>query len=229
MPHTDPKPSMLIVDDDPTILEYLSQYFLRRSYAVTIAHDGEEGQRMAVANNYDMIILDNAIPKKTGSQVCAHLRNTGITTPVIILSAQADVWNKTELLNIGADDYATKPFHVDELVARVNSLLRRAGKVGQPKPLVAADIIMDRSGHSVTRSGNEVYLTAKEFKILELLMERKGLLVPRETIVKHIWGIHANPSTHSLDTHLVNLRKKLCLHDRPNVITTVPGVGYRFF
>lgn len=229
MQQTDPTPSILLVDDDASILEYLSQYFMRRSFAVTMAHDGDEGQRLAVTNAYDVIVLDNVMPKKTGSQVCAHLRNIGITTPVIILSAQADLWSKTELLNIGADDYMTKPFHVEELVARIRSVLRRSGKLAKPLPLVADDIVMDRGEHRVTRSGDQVYLTAKEFRILELLMERKGLLVPREAIVKHIWGVHAKPSMHSLDTHLLNLRKKLCVNDRPNVITTIPGVGYRFF
>ncbi len=221
--------SLLLVDDDPHILEYLAEYFLRRACTIETAMNGDEAERLAVSHTYDLIILDNAMPKKTGSQVCAYLRNIGVHTPVIILSAQADVWSKTELLNIGADDYLTKPFHIDELVARIHAVLRRSGKFEQSKPLVAEDIVMDRSGHIVTRDGSTVHLTAKEFKILELLMERKGLLVPREAIVKYVWGVHANPATHSLDTHLVNLRRKLCLNDRPDVITTIPGVGYRFF
>jgi DNA-binding response OmpR family regulator len=220
---------MLLVDDDSSIIEYLARYFSRRSFRVETATDGEAGQRMALANTHDVIILDNAMPKKSGPQICAHLRNVGITTPVIILSAQADVWSKTELLNIGADDYVTKPFHVEELIARVFAVLRRSGRLEKSTPLIAHDVVMDRAGHLVTRSNTEVYLTIKEFKILELLMERQGLLVPRETLVKHIWGVHAKASMHSLDTHLANLRKKLCVNDKPDIITTVPGVGYKVF
>lgn len=219
--------SILFVDDDSAMLEYLSRYFLRRSFNVEMASDGEAGQRLATSGRYDVIVLDNAMPKKTGAQVCANLRNIGISTPIIILSGQADMWSKTELLNIGADDYVTKPFHIEELVARIHAVLRRSGKLQKSTPLVAGDVLMDRSGHLVRRAGSEVYLTTKEFKILELLMERKGLLVPREALVKHIWGVHANTSLHSLDTHIANLRKKLCFGNLKNPITTIPGAGYR--
>ncbi len=219
--------SILFVDDEPSILEYLSRYFMKRSFLVTTASNGEEGQHLATAQKFDVIILDNVMPKKTGPQVCSYLRTIGITTPIIILSAQADTLSKTELLNIGADDYLTKPFHIEELMARVHAILRRSGALQPSEPLIAEDVIMDRTGHIVRRGSKQVYLTRKEFKILELLMERKGLLVPREALVKHVWGVHANPALHTLDTHLTNLRRKLCLNDTPDIISTIPGIGYR--
>lgn len=223
-----PRPiKILLVDDEPTILNYVQPYLQRRMYLVDVAHDGEEGQRMAVSGDYQAIILDNIMPKKLGWQVCAALRNAGIETPVLILSAQAETWNKTQLLNIGADDYITKPFHIDELIARLGALLRRTGKI-QKAILNAGDITMDIEAHRVTRKEREVQLTKKEFQILNLLMEKQGSMVLRDALVETVWGSGSkNSGVHSLDTHMANLRKKLSKPDETDPITTISGQGYR--
>jgi DNA-binding response OmpR family regulator len=218
---------ILLVDDELTILNYVQPYLQRRMYLVDVAHDGEEGQRMAVSGDYQAIILDNIMPKKLGWQVCAALRNAGIETPVIILSAQADTWNKTQLLNIGADDYITKPFHIDELMARLGAVLRRSIK-GQRTMLEAGDITMDVEAHKVTRKEREIQLTKTEFQILNLLMDKQGSMVLRDALVETVWGSGSkNSGMHSLDTHIANLRKKLSKSDEADPITTISGHGYR--
>lgn len=217
----------MLVDDELTILNYVQPYLQRRMYLVDVAHDGEEGQRMAVSGDYQAIILDNIMPKKLGWQVCAALRNAGIETPVIILSAQADTWNKTQLLNIGADDYITKPFHIDELMARLGAVLRRSIK-GQRTMLEAGDITMDVEAHKVTRKEREIQLTKTEFQILNLLMDKQGSMVLRDALVETVWGSGSkNSGMHSLDTHIANLRKKLSKSDEADPITTISGHGYR--
>lgn len=223
-----PRPiKILLVDDEPTILNYVQPYLQRRMYLVDVAHDGEEGQRMAVGGDYQAIILDNIMPKKLGWQVCAALRNAGIETPVLILSAQADTLNKTQLLNIGADDYITKPFHIDELIARLQAVLRRSAK-NQKTVLNAGDISIDVEAHRVTRKEREVQLTKKEFQILYLLMEKQGSMVLRDALVEKVWGSgNKNSGIHSLDTHMANLRKKLSKPDEVDPITTISGQGYR--
>jgi DNA-binding response OmpR family regulator len=218
---------ILLVDDEPNLLSYVQSYLQRRKYTVDVAHDGEEGQRMAVSGAYHAIILDNIMPKKLGWQVCAAIRNVGIETPVLILSAQSDVWNKTELLNIGADDYITKPFHIEELLARLLAVLRRSGSVAR-QLLTTGDITLDMNGHKVTRKEREITLTKKEFQILALLMERQGNLVLRDAMVEEVWGAGSHDlAMHSLDTHMANLRKKLNNSGEEDPITTISGEGYR--
>lgn len=217
---------LLIVEDNTNICSFLKKSFEAECFAVDVAHDGDEGMRLARVNQYDAIVLDNVLPNKTGFEMCSELRACGTTTPILMLSVQAEKTDIVRTLHTGADDYLTKPFSFDELNARVHALLRRPATV-QGDVLTAHGITLDTRKHVVQRGGQEILLTRKEFMLLEYLMRNIGTVVTRAMLLEHVWDMYADPFSNTIESHVLSIRKKLSKQDGDRVIETVPGRGYR--
>jgi heavy metal response regulator len=216
---------LLVVEDDPNMARFLQKGLQEERYAVDVAADGEEGLSLASVTPYDLIILDIMLPKVDGFGVCARLRADRKTTPILLLTARESVENKVAGLDIGADDYLTKPFSFAELVARVRALLRRGGSQ-QPGRLQAADLELDQVSHRVWRAGREIILTNKEFALLEYLLRNADHVLTRTTIIEHVWDIHYDSMTNIVDVHVRALRAKIDRDFSLPLIHTVRGVGY---
>jgi DNA-binding response OmpR family regulator len=216
----------LIVEDEDEIARLLKSGLESEYFVVDVAVDGDEGSYLARTNDYDIIVLDYMLPKKDGSAVCAEIRKTGKMTPIIMLSARSEMQTKVDLLNRGADDYLTKPFSFDELIARVRALLRRP-VVFSTETYKIGDITMDTKCHTVHKGKKEIYLTKKEFMLLELLLRRKGSVVSRGTIIEHVWDMNVDPFSNTVESHILNIRKKLSTQGKESYIQTVPGIGYK--
>jgi DNA-binding response OmpR family regulator len=194
-------------------------------FAVDTAEDGEEGSYMARTNDYDLIILDNVLPKKLGKRVCQEIREAGKTTPIILLSMKSEVLEKVAVLDAGADDYITKPFSFEELLARIRALTRRPKNLTE-KILKIKNIELNTDRHMVLIDGVETELTKKEFTLLEYLLQNKEKVVTRGQIMEHVWDINADPFSNTIESHIVNLRKKIGdTHKR--IIKNIPGRGYK--
>jgi DNA-binding response OmpR family regulator len=217
---------ILVIEDEEGIASFLKAGLESEYFAVDIAEDGERGSYLARTNDYDIIILDNMLPKKNGAEVCDEIRKSGKTTPIIMLSARAELGIKVELLNKGADDYLTKPFSLEELLARIRALLRRP-LVITSEILQTDNLIVDTKQHSIKRGDKEIYLTKKEFMLLELLLKKKGTVVTRGTIMEHVWDMNVDPFSNTIESHILNLRKKIAIKDGRDLISTLPGIGYK--
>lgn len=217
---------ILIIEDEEGIADFLKASLESEYYAVDVAEDGEKGVYLAKINDYDAIILDFMLPNKNGDEVCTEIRNAGKTTPILMLSARQEMTTKIDLLNRGADDYLTKPFSLEELLARVRALLRRPPTMNSDL-LAVDDLILDIKGHHVTRGGKEIYLTKKEFMLLEYLLRRKGSVVSRGILIEHVWDMNVDPFSNTIESHILNIRKKISSKDKKDLIQTVPGVGYK--
>lgn len=215
-----------MIEDEEGIASFLKAGLESEYFAVDIAEDGERGSYLARTNDYDIIILDNMLPKKNGAEVCDEIRKSGKTTPIIMLSARAELGIKVELLNKGADDYLTKPFSLEELLARIRALLRRP-LVITSEILQTDNLIVDTKQHSIKRGDKEIYLTKKEFMLLELLLKKKGTVVTRGTIMEHVWDMNVDPFSNTIESHILNLRKKIAIKDGRDLISTLPGIGYK--
>lgn len=216
----------LVVDDEEELREVLADNLRTLCFAVDTAADGTEGSYLARTNSYDIILLDNMLPEKSGVAVCSDIRNTGKNVPIIVLSVLSDSWRKVELLNAGADDYLVKPFSFDELSARIRALLRRPTDViGDVFQL--DDLVLDTKQQSVKRAGKGVYLTRKEFTLLEYLMRHPGVVLSRGMILEHVWDILSDPFSNTIESHIRGLRKKLELPGTRKLIYTIPGRGYK--
>lgn len=222
------KPDMrvLVIEDEEKIAAFLKSILKAEYYAVDIASDGEKGLYHALTNEYDLIILDNMLPKKNGYEVCLELRAAGKMTPIIILSVKNEVIAKAELLNAGADDYLTKPFAVGELLARVRALLRRRDKVEQDK-ISIGPLVLDAKSCVVTKKGKEIDLTRKEFMLLQYLMQNEGAVVSRGMILEHVWDMSTDIFSNTIESHILSLRKKLSDTGKSKLIQTVSGRGYK--
>jgi DNA-binding response OmpR family regulator len=217
---------VLIVEDDKQIREFLKPSLEAEYFVVDTAEEGLTGSELARNNTYDLIILDNVLPGKNGYDICKDIRSQGKSTPIIILSVVADTPKKVDLLNCGADDYLTKPFSFEELVARIRALLRRPTEF-KAEVLVADDLQLDTAQHSVHRSGQDIYLTRKEFELLEYLMRNQGRVLSRGMIMEHVWDMNADPFSNTIETHILNLRRKIDAGGKSKLIQTLPGRGYR--
>lgn len=218
---------VLIVDDDLDICWSVKTQLEAMRLAVDVAHTGKEGSYMARTSDYDLIILDYVMPQGNGDEVCREVRAAGKTSPILMLSVQADVPTKVSLLDQGADDYLAKPFSTEELAARVRALMRR------PKALASdvmtfGDITLETRSHVLQRGGVDIYLTRKEFMLLEYLMRHAGMVVTRGMMLEHVWDGNIDLFTNTIETHVLSLRKKLETGGKPRVIHTVPGCGYKF-
>jgi DNA-binding response OmpR family regulator len=216
---------ILIVDDDDDIRESLKFALEAETYSVDTASDGEKGSYLARTNEYDLIILDYMMPKKDGRTVCLEIRQAGKTVPIIMLTVRSTTEAKVELLNTGADDYLTKPYSFQELRARINALLRRPRQL-ESTTFKLGDLSVDTLRHKVIRANKEIYLTRKEFGLLEYLLRHQGIVVSRGMIMEHVWDSEGDPFSNTIEAHILNLRKKIDIHFKQKLIHTIPGRGY---
>jgi len=221
---------ILVVEDDPAILRGLSDNLRLESYEVVTAADGEAGDRLAHEARPDLIVLDLMLPKLSGYELCRKLRSEGLTTPILMLTARGEEADRVLGLDLGADDYVTKPFSVRELLARIRALLRRAHP---PRPLPDevrfGDVVVDFRSYEAKKGGAPVDMTPKEFRLLRLLAARAGEVVTRGELLEDVWGYETLPNTRTVDNHVASLRAKL----EPDAsgtrhIQTVHAVGYKF-
>jgi len=216
---------ILIVEDEPKLNQGLVKGLQSKGYAVDSAFDGEEGEKMARLNNYDLVVLDIMMPKQNGLTVCRNLRATNINVPILMLTARDAIEDKIQGLNEGADDYLVKPFALEELLARIRALLRRP-------PTVSHDIFtldelkLDTKSQKTTINGKEVFLTLREYGMLEYMLRHKDTVITREDLLEHVWDRNYDSFSNVVDVHLKNLRKKLPKNYAKR-IQTVWGKGYR--
>lgn len=216
---------LLIVEDEVKVSQFLKKGFEEELFSVDTAEDGEQGVFMAMTEDYDVIILDLMLPKKSGVEVLKELRKEN-STPVLVLTAKGQLESKVEMLNIGADDYLTKPFALAECIARVRSLLRRS-KIDKPTNVLTAEgLELDQIQHIVRRNSDIIDLTVKEFKLLEYLLRNKNSVLTRSAIIEHIWEITFDTGTNVLDVYMTRLRKKIDDDYDIKLIHTIRGVGY---
>lgn len=216
---------ILIAEDDKKLAENLRQVFTEQGNAVDIVHDGQSAWLLAGTEAYDVIILDIMLPKRSGLDVLANLRESNISIPVLLLTARDAVTDKVTGLDLGADDYMTKPFALAELLARVRSLSRRKGVVDTPI-LSCSDLTVNTSTHQVFRRKREILLTAKEFALLVYLITHKGTIVTHSDIVEKVWDVNFDMFSDVLKVMISRLRKKMEAEGEKPLIHTVRGVGY---
>lgn len=216
---------ILIIEDDDDISRLLVLSLEAEYFIVDTAFDGESGSFLGRTNEYDLVLLDNLLPKKNGLAVCQELRKQGKSMPILILSGVTDTSAKIDFLDAGADDYVTKPFVTRELIARIRALLRRPCSVLHTV-LQVDNLTLDVDRHSVQRAGIEIQCTRKEFILLEYFMRNKGVVVSRAAIMNHVWDMYADPFSNTVEAHILSIRKKICLLCEKKLIHTVSGCGY---
>lgn len=216
---------ILVIEDDPTVGQFVKRGLEEARWTVDLVADGEEGEELAKSQPYDLIVLDLRLPGRSGQQVLRNLRARGFEKPVLVLTAQDAVDAKVETLRAGADDYVTKPFAFEELLARVEALARRPRAIVSPKVTVA-DLEVDLDAREVRRAGQLIELTPKEFLVLEYLARHAGRVLSRTLITEYAWGYHFDPGTNIVDVVINHLRKKIDAPHDKKLITTVRGVGY---
>lgn len=216
---------ILVVEDEPSLLKSITRRLCEEGYSVDAAEDGEEGQDFIEATEYDCIILDIMLPVIDGLALLRWLRNEHIKTPVLILTARDAIEDRVKGLDLGADDYLTKPFSFDELLARIRALLRRQNE-SKETVLKAADLTLDTISHTVSRDGNDIELTAREYAILEYLLRNKGRLLTRSQIADHVWNYDFEGNSNIVDVYIRYLRKKIDDGFNSKLIHTVRGSGY---
>lgn len=221
---------ILVVEDDPAILRGLSDNLGLESYEVATAADGETGYRLAHETPPDLIVLDLMLPKLSGYELCRKLRVEGVATPIVMLTARGEEADRVLGLDLGADDYVTKPFSIRELLARIRAILRRAQPpTALPDTVGFADVAVDFRSYEASKAGVPVEMTPKEFQLLRLLAARAGEVVTRDELLNEVWGYDSYPNTRTVDNHVASLRSKLEPDKSGNRhIQTVHGVGYKF-
>ena len=220
---------ILIVDDEPEIVRGLEDNLRFEGYQTSTAADGREALAVAAREAPDLILLDIMMPGLSGWDVCRELRSQGIDVPIIMLTARSEESDRVRGLELGADDYITKPFSLRELLARVRAVLRRPGPRHKVEEFAFGDARVRPRGRQAFRAGREVGLTRKEFELLVYLLEHRGETVTRERLLDEVWGYERFPTTRTVDTHILRLRRKFEADpDRPAFILTVHGQGYRF-
>ena len=216
---------LLVVEDDRTVGQYVKRGLAEAGYQVDLVGDGAEGLQLASDGHYDVLVLDLRLPSMEGREVLRTLRDRGNPVPVLVLTAQDAVDFKVQALRMGADDYVTKPFALEELLARVEALSRRPKAIAPPV-LRVADLALDTGSREVVRAGRSIELTPKEYAVLEYLMRHQGRLMPRTLITEYAWDYHFDPGTNIVDVLITRLRKKIDQGREPKLIHTVRGVGY---
>jgi DNA-binding response OmpR family regulator len=216
---------ILVIEDDPTVGQYVKRGLEEQRWGVDLVTDGEEGESRAAAEQYDLVVLDMRLPGRSGMEVLRAIRARGFERPVLVLTAQDAVDAKVEAFRAGADDYVTKPFAFEELLARVEALSRRTPTISAPV-LKVADLSLDKNTRTVTRDGEAIELTPKEYTVLEYLMRHAGRVMSRTLITEYAWGYHFDPGTNIVDVVINHLRKKIDSTRTVKLIHTVRGVGY---
>lgn len=217
---------LLLVEDDRDAAEYLRKAFREAGHVVDHAADGEEGLALALDGKYDVMVVDRMLPARDGLSLVAELRGRGHTTPVLILSALGQVDDRVQGLRAGGDDYLPKPYAFTELLARVEALSRRGVSQATDTVYKVADLELDRLAHRVTRSGREIQLQPREFRLLEYLMRHAGQVVTRTMLLENVWDYHFDPQTNVIDVHVSRLRSKIDKGFDVPLIHTVRGAGY---
>ncbi len=216
---------ILVIEDDPTVGQFIKRGLEQQRWGVDLVADGIEGEQAALAGNHDLIILDMRLPGKPGLQVLSGLRARGFERPILVLTAQDAIDAKVETLRAGADDYVTKPFAFEELLARVEALSRRPRVLVSPS-LKVADLELHLDTREVTRAAVPIELTPKEYTVLEYLMRHTGRVMSRTLITEYAWGYHFDPGTNIVDVVINHLRKKIDANHTQKLIHTIRGVGY---
>ncbi|HTQ08464.1 MAG TPA: response regulator transcription factor [Fimbriimonadaceae bacterium] len=215
---------ILLVEDDAIIADQLAAALRRERFQVEVAYDGEEGFDQAAAHTFGLIILDVMLPRRDGWSVCAELRNLGITTPILMLTARDSIDDRVRGLEGGADDYLTKPFDLRELLARISALLRR-DKIHRTGAIQIDDLVIDSKAHTVRRGGEDIKLTPREFSLLEALARNEGRTLTREVILESVWN-NEESLENVVNFHITSLRKKIDANFDRKLIRTVHGIGY---
>jgi len=218
---------ILLVEDDIEAAAYLVKGLTESGHMVEHAADGEQGLKMAIANAYDSMIIDRMLPKRDGLSLIEELRRMGNMTPVLILSALDNVDERVTGLKAGGDDYLTKPYQLSELTARLQALTRRAHTGVQGTVLHAGDLTLDLIKHKVTRSGRNINLQPREFRLLEYLMQHTGQVVTRSMLLENVWDYHFDPQTNVIDVQISRLRSKIDKDFDSPLLHTVRGAGYK--
>jgi heavy metal response regulator len=215
---------ILVVEDERKVASFIKRGLEAANYSVDVEHDGEAGLNRLLKGDYDLVILDVMLPKVDGLSLMKQIRQRQVNTPVLLLTARVTVADRVMGLDLGADDYLTKPFAFEELLARVRVLLRRGAAA--PAVLAVADLRLDPVTREVTRANKRIDLTAKEFALLEFLLRRQDQVLSRAVIAQHVWGVNYDTFTNVIDVYVNYLRKKIDSGFEPKLIHTVRGVGY---
>ena len=216
---------ILIVEDEPKVASFIRRALEEESYAVDVCTDGIQGRDLGSEVNYDLIILDLMLPGMPGLEVLKALRNAKVKTPILILTARSEVDQRVKGLDAGADDYLTKPFAIEELLARSRALLRRAG--GETTGILQVEnLVLNPITHEVTRGGQRIDLTSKEYALLEYMMRNRGRVLTRPMISEHVWDLDFDTFTNVIDVYISYLRNKVDRGHDQNLIHTVRGSGY---
>jgi DNA-binding response OmpR family regulator len=220
--------AILIIEDDARIVEFIRRGLEAEGYLTDVASNGREGLKIAAAPDYELILLDLMLPDMSGQEICRQLRLSGVTTPILMLTAMDTVEDKVEGLRTGADDYLTKPFAFDELVARIEALLRRSqGFKQKSNELAVADLTLNRETHEVRRGDRLIELTPKEYSLLEYFMTAPGKVFSRTRILDNVWGHSTDSLTNVVEVYIRNLRRKIDDGQPTALIKTVRGFGYK--
>jgi heavy metal response regulator len=217
---------LLLVEDDKDIARFVKKGLIENSFSVDVSSDGEEGLHFAAHRNYDLIILDILLPKMDGLEILKRLRGIGIQTPVIFLTARSSEKDIVQGLDLGADDYISKPFSFNELLSRIRAMLRRGKGESIPSRIQIANLALEVDGHRVYRDKVKIELTPKEYMLLEYLMKRPGQVITRTMISTNVWDYHFDPGTNVIDVHVSHLRNKIDKGFEPKLLHTVKGIGY---
>ena len=219
---------ILIVEDETRIADFLQRGLRAEGHFPIVANDGESGLALALEGDFDLILLDMMLPGMHGRDICQQLRMSKVNTPLIILSAMDSLDDVIAGLRMGADDYMTKPFSFEELLARIETVMRRSSEVASDEQsLAVGSLAFDRESLRFTVDGKEIKMTAKELAIIELLMSHPGTLFSRERILSNVWGMNMDPLTNVVDVYIGKLRKKIDSDNSDSIIETVRGLGYR--
>jgi len=216
---------ILIVEDEKKVASFLQRGLAAEHYEVDVVHDGDAGLERALETDYDLVVLDVMLPGRDGLAVLRELRARRRLVPVLLLTARGGVADKVSGLDLGADDYLTKPFAFEELLARVRALLRR-GAPATPPTLSCADLVLDPATHNVTRADRKIELTAREYALLEFFLRNTGRVLSRAVIAQRVWGLHFDTLTNVIDVYVNYLRRKIDTDSEPKLLHTVRGTGY---
>ena len=221
---------ILIIEDDPSIQKGLNDALTEEHFSVLSALDGEKGYQTAKRENISLIILDLMLPNKNGKEICRDLRKEGVQTPILMLTSKKQEMDKVLGLEIGADDYMTKPFSIRELIARIKALLRRQSEIHSTiSETQFGDVYADFSKQEATRGKKKLKLSAKEFQLLKYFVEHEGKVVSRDALLDDVWGYDVTPTTRTVDNYILSLRKKIeAIPSKPKHLLTIHTAGYKF-
>ena len=221
------KNKILLIEDERNVASFIKKGLEEEGYSVSVAHDGLTGWNMAKTDRYDLLIIDRMLPEMNGLDICRRARDKyGFDIPIILLTALGSTEDIVAGLDTGADDYITKPFHLRELLARVQAMLRRHQKEEGTKVFQIADLVLDDDSKSVTRAGQPIQLTSKEYRLLYYFITNPKRVLSREQILEHVWNVEFDMGTNTVDVYINYLRNKIDKGFTPKLIHTVIGMGY---